>query len=84
MVRWDIMANKTKNYNGHLYIKGNLQEILNTSELNHVNSAISILFFPNNVSLQKAKESLKIIETNLNDMIKKEEEERINEENIQE
>lgn len=65
----------SKMHNDRIYIKDELRSVLNTQELNHVNSAVSVLFFPDSVSLKRAKESLKIIETNLDDLIRKEEEE---------
>jgi len=65
---------KTKNYDGHIYIKENLQEILNTPELNHIKSSVSVLFFPENVSLKKARNSLKTIQTILDELIKEEDE----------
>jgi len=69
---------KSKNYDGHIYVKGNLQKILNTQELNSVNSSTSVLFFPDDVPLKTVKESLKTIKIFLNELIA--EEERNNEE----
>ena len=66
------MSQKSKNYRGHIYVKKNLQRILNTPELLSISSATSVLFFPENVSLKQVKQSLKTIEVNLNDLIKKE------------
>jgi len=77
-----MIRNKTKNYDGHIYVQKNLQQILNTSELNSANSSISVLLFPDDVSLKRARDSLKTIKAVLDDMISKEEEENNNEDNL--
>ena len=61
-----------KNYKGHIYIKNDLQEILNTEELQTVSTANSVLFFPSNISLEDALDSLKTLEVNLRDKINRE------------
>jgi len=63
-----------KNYDGHIYIKNNLKEILNTDELNTINSSVSVLLFPSNVTLEQAAESLKTIRTIIKDQIKRRDE----------
>jgi len=63
---------KTKNYDGHIYVKGNLQKILKTQELIAVNSTISVLFFAEDISLKQARDSLKTLKTILDEMIKNE------------
>ena len=67
-----MTVSKSKNYDGHIYVKDDLQRILNTTELKYVNSAISVLFFADNVSLERAKDSLKVIEAVIDDLIEKE------------
>jgi hypothetical protein len=64
---------KTKNYDGHIYVKGNLQKILNTQELNSVNSSISVLFFSEDISLKQARDSLRTIKIILDELITEEE-----------
>ena len=64
---------KSKNYDGHIYVKGNLQKILNTQELNSVNSSISVLFFSEDISLTKARDSLKTLKVMFDELINEEE-----------
>ena len=68
----DVEMQKTKNYDGHIYVKGNLQKILKTQELIAVNSTISVLFFAEDISLKQARDSLKTLKTILDEMIKNE------------
>lgn len=78
-----MSLSKTKNYNGHIYVKGELQNILNTSELHHIKSSISVLFFPDNITLKQIKQSLKTIEANIDDLIRKEKyENKISQNNV--
>ena len=67
-----MSLSKTKNYDGHIYVKEELQAVLNTPELRHVNSSVSVLFFPDNISLQQIKDSLMTITANIDDLIRKE------------
>lgn len=69
------MGRYIKNYGGHLYVKGHLQEILKTSEIDYVESSDSILLFPTNISLKRARDTLEVIKAGFDDRIAKEEEE---------
>jgi len=60
-----------KNYGGHIYIKNDLQEILHSEELNTISSSTCVLFFPTDVTLEQAKEALKILRVNIDDQIRK-------------
>jgi len=64
---------KTKNYEGHIYVKGNLQKILNTQELNSVNSTVSVLFFSEDISAKQARDSLKTLKIILDEIVEQEE-----------
>jgi len=57
----------SKRYGGYIYIKEHLQRILNTKILKSSNSSISVLFYPDNVPLEKVVASLDTIKTNLED-----------------
>jgi len=64
---------KSKYYDGHIYVKGNAQEIFKTKELNTVRSAVSLLLFSEDISLKQARDSLRTIKIILDELIKEEE-----------
>ena len=63
---------KIKNYDGNLYLKGNLKEILHTDTLNAYYCSSSVILFPEDVSKDQAIESLKTLKVILEDYRKKE------------
>jgi hypothetical protein len=67
-----MSASIVKNHDGQLYLKEDLKVILNTPELKAIKSSQSVLFFSDNVSLERVKETLKVISIVLDDLIKKE------------
>jgi len=64
---------KSKNYDGHIYVKGDLQKILNTQELNSVNSTKTVLFFSDDVSARQARDSLKTLKMILDEIVEEDE-----------
>jgi len=63
---------KNKNYDGHIYAKNDVQAVLNTKELGYIKTPVSVLYFPDTVSLQQVKQSLKTINVLVNELIRKE------------
>lgn len=60
----------SKRYGGYIYIKEHLQDILNTNILKSANSSISVLFYPDDISIEQVISSLETIRTNLEDELK--------------
>jgi hypothetical protein len=60
----------SKRYGGYIYIKEHLQNILNTDILKSTTSSISVLFYPEDVPIEKVISSLETIKTNLEDELK--------------
>jgi hypothetical protein len=63
---------KNKNYNGHIYAKDDVQAVLNTQEIGYIKTPVSVLYFPDNVSLHQVKQSLKTMNVLVNELIRKE------------
>jgi len=70
-----MAVSKLKIYDNRIYLKDDLQKILDKEELQYINGTNAVLFFPDEVSLQRVKESLKVINTILEALIKDEEHE---------
>lgn len=50
-----------RNYNGHLYIKGEIKNILDTNPIRALANAKSVVLFPNDIDLADVEESLEIV-----------------------
>ena len=69
------MKRKITNHDGLIYLKGNLKKILGTEEIDYIETEDTVLLFPTNISLKRAKSTLKTIQTIFDYKIAKEEEE---------
>lgn len=73
------MEVEVKNYDGQIYIKGDLRKILNTDTLRCLANAKAVVLFSNDVDLTRVKKSIEVILRDIKYRIEDDEEEKINE-----
>jgi len=65
----NLVEFKIKNYDGKVYLKGELQEFLNTPNLRVIANAEAAVFFSDNIPLKRVLASLKVLEQDLKNRI---------------